>query len=462
MKTWRQRFSLNPGTYHPYDDARRQRELTTRMRWFLMLRWLWVGAALAAAGLATTPWAPPGLDARPLLGIGLWLALANALFTRLARPPLAPARARLLVVAQTLTDYAALAVATHVLGGIETPVLILYLTEIALATLLCHRATSLALALLGTAFALLPTVLEYLGLLAPVSIYGAPFNPGFVHDPRFLAFYLAGVSLGFLYFWYVIGEITASLRRHEDHLAQACDQLKTLDREKTRAMLHSAHELKSPLAAIMTQVYTLQGGYCGDLPPKAREVIGRIGARAEALMAKVLDIIHLSNLRTLVQPEADMAPLDLAALLRQEVAAARELAGHRGIRLVFEAGGQGPTLVCASKRHLHTLFANLLRNAVNYSRDGGRVEVTLEVHHDRATVKVRDQGIGIAPEHLESIFEEHFRAPEAVLQDPQGTGLGLPMVKEIARMHHAVLRVQSRPGEGTTFSVTLHRAPASS
>lgn len=440
-------------------DPLRFSGLATRMRWFRALRWVWTMACLMAATIVIGLRFPAGVDYRLLLLAAGLLALTNGVIAQPAEGSEDDAqRLRRTILLQTGADYVVLALVNYALGGYQSPVLLLFLAEISLVTLLCQRYTSLGIALLGTVCALLPMWLEYLGWLPPVSLYGID-KSAMVNNGAFVTGYSLFTLLFVLFFWYVVSEITASLQQREENLEQACGKIHELYNEKVQAMLHTAHELKAPLAIIKNYVYTLRDGYCGELPDKARQVVTRIGERSDLLMAKVVDIIHLSNLRTLVQPERDLHAVDLQRLLQTEVEEARQLARARDIEVVDATGAGEGSRVRGSEEHLRTLISNLLANAVQYSHDGGRVEVALQTERDRLILFVRDQGIGIAADKQVHIFEAHYRTREAVAHYALGTGLGLPMVEEIARIHHAEVRLKSAPGKGTEVSVNFPLIP---
>ncbi len=102
--------------------------------------------------------------------------------------------------------------------------------------------------------------------------------------------------------------------------------------------------------------------------------------------------------------------------------------------------------------HLNMMLSNLLSNAVNYSSEGGRVEVECRpAKGGAAVVSVRDHGIGIKPEKLPHVFEEFYRTDEAVRHNRESTGLGLAIVQQVANSHGIRVRVESAPGVGTTF-----------
>jgi signal transduction histidine kinase len=112
-------------------------------------------------------------------------------------------------------------------------------------------------------------------------------------------------------------------------------------------------------------------------------------------------------------------------------------------------------VVYGNRTALAQLFNNLISNAVRYTPDGGSVRVALRPAGGRVEVRVEDSGIGIAPEHLDHLFEDFYRAPNARSFSENGTGLGLSIVKQTVQMHEGTVRVESEAGSGTRFIVTL-------
>ncbi len=453
-------LSTNGDEPHTYDAGTRLKELSQRLWWFIALRWLFTGGCLALALVARLQLMPAAIDYRFLLITGVFLGATNLLFTRLmksfTRGGLNTRGIRVLVIVQTLTDYMAISLVSYALGGVETPVIVLFLGEIILVTLFCKRAISLVMALVGAFFAVLPVILEYAGVIPALSLYNATFKTALSSDLHFTLSYIVGVTVVFLYFWYLVSEITTSLRLREHQLEKTYNKLMLLDQEKTQATLRATHELKAPLAAINSYVYALRDGYAGEISDKGRQALERIGDRADLLMKKVVDIIQLSNIKTLVLKQAHLTALNLTEVLAGEVKEAQVLGKRRNIRIVNQAHGAPPYLICGSPEHLRTLISNLLRNAITYSKNNFSVEVSLQGKRDRVTLSIQDHGIGIPEKNLDRIFEEHFRSNNAVAHNPNGTGLGLPVIKAVARLHHAVIRVSSELDKGTRFNVTFH------
>lgn len=177
----------------------------------------------------------------------------------------------------------------------------------------------------------------------------------------------------------------------------------------------------------------------------------------------------VDTLLTLARADEGTAPLhlepvDLRALLLDTEETAELLAEPAGVTVSVEAV-EGPVVVQADPSRFRQLVMNLLSNAVKYTPQGGRVRLWLERDDGRVRFGVSDTGIGIAPGDLPHIFHRFYRADTARTRtaDRPGVGLGLAICKWIAEAHGGTIDVQSRPGRGTTFTVTLPAAatPAS-
>ncbi len=439
------------------DPEIRSHELTARVRWFINMRWLAVLACFGATVIAALRILPAALN--PLyFGItsGL-LAAVNFGYTLVARSlskrETLPGQVQVFIAVQMIGDFIALFILTYACGSIETPILTLFLVHIILATLFFNRSRSFLVIMAAWLFASAPLVFEWAGLLPVLSIFQSDFKDIVTNSNLITGAFVIGIGGAFFVCWYLVGVISRSLKIREKQLEHAHKMLIEIDREKTQATLRATHELKAPFAAIKSYVYTLREGYCGVLPEKAESVVDRIGKRCDQLTEKITDIIHLSNLRTLIVTKTNFSPVDLVELI-SEIAREGALLGEpRGVLVDNRLLGLDSTYVHGSRPHLVTLFSNLIQNAVRYSHDRGKVEVSMERKGRQACVSIRDYGIGIPKENIERIFDEHFRSNNAVAHNPNGTGLGLSIVQEIARLHGTAVLVESELKKGAQFSV---------
>jgi signal transduction histidine kinase len=444
--------------YTPEDDIR-AKVLVDRAVWVTQIRWVAVALLVVGTTVAELNWLPARLDPRLFAAAGAFIALTNVVYTRLVKKLAARANhtepLRRAVLAQVFTDYMALSLITYACGTIETPILILFLPHVILLSLFFSRRTSALMTAVGLLFAAAPMALEMAGVVPAISILELPLKAKIISEPPLSLAFLGGLGTCYFFIWYLTSTITKSLKLRELQLEQANEAMVRLDREKTLATLRATHELKAPFAAIQGYVYSLRDGLCGPLPERALQVLGRINDRCNRLKAMITDIIHLSNLRSAVIQEGDFIPVDVVALVAEEILEQAVAAQPRKISVVPHFTLDQRFWVRAAPRALHTLVSNLLRNAIKYSHDDGQVEVDITERVGRVVLTIRDHGIGISQEALPKIFDDYFRSNAAVAHNPQGNGLGLAMVKEIAKLHDAVIEVQSDVGKGSLFSITF-------
>jgi signal transduction histidine kinase len=153
-----------------------------------------------------------------------------------------------------------------------------------------------------------------------------------------------------------------------------------------------------------------------------------------------------------------MGQVDLAGLVRTEAENLRPLAADKRIALDLSQVPEGPCLVRGNPEKLMQLVDNLLVNAVKYNVEDGKVRMGLTVEGGSVALKVSDSGLGIDRENMAKIFNRFYQADISGTGRLEGLGIGLSLVQEIVRLHQGDIRVDSLPGVGTTFTVTLEAA----
>lgn len=224
-----------------------------------------------------------------------------------------------------------------------------------------------------------------------------------------------------------------------------------------------SHELRTPLATLLGFIETLQGPARDD--PDARDrFLGIMQDQATRMRRLVDDLLSLSRIE-LEEHNAPTRPVDLSELL-QSVAESLELvAAERQMRIAVDCPPDLP-LVPGDDDQLAQVFTNLLENAIKYARPETTVEVTARIRrgaegdlrargHRSVAVVVRDHGDGIQRKHIARLTERFYRVDTARSRNLGGTGLGLAIVKHIVNRHRGTLEIDSTPGEGSRFTVSL-------
>jgi two-component system phosphate regulon sensor histidine kinase PhoR len=229
-----------------------------------------------------------------------------------------------------------------------------------------------------------------------------------------------------------------------------------VERIRRDFVANASHELRTPLTSIRGFVEALEDGALGE-PETARRFLGKIRAHADRMAALVDDLLELSRLESGQRPPewADTAP---AAIAEEVVTAVADLAARK--RIALACSDRGAPRVVSDPERVRRILENLIDNAVKYTPEGGRVDVAASAAPDGAALlEVADDGPGIAPEHLERIFERFYRVDKARSRALGGTGLGLSIVRHLADSIGASVTVSSQPGRGTRFTVRVPAAP---
>ncbi|MDO5496067.1 MAG: ATP-binding protein [bacterium] len=223
-----------------------------------------------------------------------------------------------------------------------------------------------------------------------------------------------------------------------------------LDQTRRDFVANVSHELKTPVGAIGLLAETV--AEYADEPDVVARFSEQMGREASRLATLVQEIIDLSRLQ---EPDAlvESSVVDMDAVVAEAIDRVRIEAEAHSIEVV--TGGQNGLQVLGNENLLTTAVRNLLENAVHYSPDNSKVSVGMRAVDGVVRVAVVDQGIGIAPEAQDRVFERFYRVDTARSRATGGTGLGLSIVKHIAADHGGEVTLWSKPGRGSTFTLAV-------
>lgn len=228
--------------------------------------------------------------------------------------------------------------------------------------------------------------------------------------------------------------------------------LQEADRTRDNFLYHVTHELRTPLTNIQAYAETLTGPGFDDEQTR-RECYNVIISETRRLSRLVENILNISQLEV-GTARMELGEVDLVRLLRQIVQDHLGAADEKKIDLTLKLAPKVPK-ARGDKQRLSVLITNLLGNAIKYTPEGGRVDVTLEVRERCVEIAVADTGIGIAPEDQSHVFDKFYRATSDDVQTIAGTGLGLAIAREVARLHGGDIHLESEVGQGSKFVVEL-------
>ena len=244
----------------------------------------------------------------------------------------------------------------------------------------------------------------------------------------------------------------AELEKQEEALRKANALLKQKDRIKDEYVSRVTHDIKGHLAAIQNCLYAIAETSGGALGERPTDFLGRAMNRTRQLTTFVRELLSLTKMRLSGRMEAK--PFSLPQVLRDALAAVESKAQEKSIAITSEIAATVGNVV-GNAFSVTEMVTNLLFNAIKYTPANGTVHLQAGHCGERVRIDIIDTGIGIPAEELEHVFDEFFRASNAIKGKQEGSGLGLSIVKQVVERHGGTISVQSDEGCGSTFTVLL-------
>ena len=243
-----------------------------------------------------------------------------------------------------------------------------------------------------------------------------------------------------------------SLQAETEERRAAEAALRDADRRKDEFLATLAHELRNPLAPMVNAVAILRrAGMDPEIAERALSMMERQLGQTVRLVDDLLDVARITTGKLAVRRQ----PTELAPIVHGAVETVRPLIDARGHALTVNLP-EGAVLLDADATRLAQVFSNLINNAAKYTEDGGHIAFTASVENGWLTVKVTDDGIGIAPETLPRIFEMFAQVDQSIERKQSGLGVGLTLARRLIELHGGRIDVSSAGlGKGSTFAVQL-------
>lgn len=272
------------------------------------------------------------------------------------------------------------------------------------------------------------------------SVVTREFPPGTI-SRKFLRAHCAPVTAG-------NGSVIGSVTAFEDISTH-----KEIDRMKSDFVAMVAHELKSPLASIEQMIYALQIGCAYESGQACSTMHKRITVRTRDLLSMIDNLLNLSKMEN-GTVEFNLEPIRGHEILEHILDVITQQAESRNIAISYKPS-EKDWWINVDFDHIRSAFMNIISNAVKYTPDGGRVEISTSVSGGFANLIVADSGIGISKADLPHIFDRFFRVKGKATRHITGSGLGLSLVKKVVDAHQGYIDVKSELEKGTTFTLSF-------
>lgn len=454
--------ALDPGAFEAALSYREllgpRLELNSRIR-FVVAGALVAGPWLAVLGSALQAW-----GAWLLSGSGALLLATNTYTFVEARRYLDPEassreheRLRRLVYVAIVLDWAVLALAVALLGGIRSPVTAFYLLHVVVANITLLRDAAVRISVLAYVLICAQAYAEMVGWAPEPAILSTAYAEPLDDATAFAIAVVYGIL--FLLVDGLMIVLMERLRASELALVRQNERLDQLSRMRREFLRVAIHNLRSPVGASQMLIESLVAGLAGPLNRQQEEWLLRVGRRMEGLQEMLQDLQVLGQLET-EDVERHAEDVRLGEVLRDVVDDYGEQARSVGVELLVVDGEDVPA-VRGIRRLLREAVVNYVTNAIKYAPRSG--PVTLETQTliaDRgpwARVEVRDRGPGVPNEKVPLLFHEFSRGVhrDARPEHPASSGLGLAITRKIVEAHGGRVGVETSPGEGSAFWMEL-------
>ena len=434
-------------------------ELRERLHWFVRLRWFAVGGVIVMAAAAQALGALGGWQQTWTIAVPV--AGYNAAFQAIMRTREQESNVYWLTrctLAQITLDLAALLGMVALTGGGDSPFVAFFVLHMVIGTIMLSGRTMTAVA---TALWLVCVALVAVRAGTWAAVAGEPaVRLGLLGALLGLSVYLTEtVAVRLKERGVALFQLAEELGARKAQVESALAEMGRIEERKSKFMLLSAHQLRSPLGTVKASLDVLRQGYVEPSSERGARLLDGASARVDDLLRIVGDLMELAKVRE----GSKRAPWTPNVLIKQILLdildALQTVAEERGITLQADMPGNG-AIAMGVPPDLVYAFENVIHNAIKYSNRGGLVAVELREDERAVVVTVRDEGIGIPAAFLANLFGEFSRAPNAKRHAAEGTGLGLAIVKEVVEAHGGTVTAESAEGRGTVMTLTLPRRAA--
>ena len=246
------------------------------------------------------------------------------------------------------------------------------------------------------------------------------------------------------------------LVRVQNHLALSDSKKIILDMNRSRDKLYSiiAHDIRSPLSGILQTVDAIDQGYFDPSSDDFKEVIHHLKLRTK----ETSTLLNSLLLWTRMQDEnmsIELVETNLNVIVNSCVQLLEASASNKNISLSVEF--EEDFFAICNEVSIHTVLRNLISNAIKFTANNGKIKIYCIQNETEVEVTVQDNGVGMSEDSIQKIFDKNEHFTSSGTDNEQGTGLGLMLVKDFVKKNNGTIKVESRVGEGTSFTIVLRR-----
>ena len=354
---------------------------------------------------------------------------------------------------QVFIDLIILTLLLYGTGGLHSPFIYYYLFHMVIASMLLAPFWAFVQGGIAIGFFAILIMLSLYHLIPYYSLPGLGPDPGEEVYVFYVVSRLGGLVSTMFIMIFMACSISKRLNRNEELLKQVNEELAQANDEKSKYIIQVTHELRSPLAAIQGYLKVALEGYIGPVDGKLRDMLQSINNRTTNMLSMVNELLDLANLKKPGKTVLKKEPYSARILVNRTIHLLENGLIKKKINIQTQIDDKTEILVDAEQFCI--VLSNIINNSIKYSRPEGAINIEAQKSNRHILFKIEDYGIGIPAKDLNHVFQEYYRAQNAVSMEKDGTGLGLAIAENIIKKHKGSIWVESKESKGTTFFVEL-------
>ncbi len=425
-------------------------------RWLIKARWLIALSSLLAINAATFI-EILSLEYAKLIFSSLALLLANILYYIYIKklknkdPEIQEKKALINLHWQIGIDFLILTVMIHFSGGIENPAILFYVFHIIISSMILPVRGAILLSVWAMGLLLSSSMLVYFGILNHYPLSNS-ISLNLFSNLHYLVFTISVFILTSLLIMYFTITLAQRMRSARLELKRANEDLLAQDKIKNEYVYRVTHNIKSDLSSISSSLSVVKQQILAPVDVKNADFVEKAFNRTHKLMNFIDDLLSLTSMR--LNNRFDVKRFNFTELAEQVFEQMSQKASDKGLVYTLEKPVD-EIIMQGIRVSIKEAIINLVSNAIKYTPENGTVKLKIRHFKETIILTVEDSGLGISSDDIQHIFEEFYRAENAIAIE--GAGIGLSLVKAIIERHKGKLLVKSEISKGSAFTILLHR-----
>lgn len=352
-----------------------------------------------------------------------------------------------LSVIQMIFDLIALMLVVYYTGTVESPLLLFFVFHMIVGSLILPGFIIYGFAAVLVFVFFMITVGEYFLIIPHHHVIG--YLPSHLHQ-HFNYVLAINVTFGFMIFMIVLisNRMAKQLYMREQQLIESIEKINAAEKEKQRYIIGIIHEIKTPLTAVHSYLDLVLQKFLGPLDEAVEQKLIRAKRRSDEAVELINSILKISNMKLLDTVASESMMID--SVVKSTIASQMVNAKAKQVTIKYRDERKQKKPLLGDSFLIQIAVSNVINNAIKYVDFEGLIEVVIEDDDDKVIIKVSDNGIGIPKKDLNKIFVEFYRASNIKDQNHEGSGIGLPVVKQIIERHGGTVKVESPSHLGTS------------